>query len=68
MLIFVKTKYSLTSNPQRKNNITPEVKPGTGKLDKGGILDFEKATVYWRDNEKKINLEKETNNALDGND
>jgi hypothetical protein len=54
------------SNPQRKNNITPEVKPGTGTLDKGSTLDFEKATVYWRDNQRKNNLKNETNNALDG--
>lgn len=56
------------SNPERKNNITPEVKPGTGNLDRGALFDFEKATVYWRDNQKKNNLKNETNNALDGSE
>jgi hypothetical protein len=49
------------SNPKRQNNLGPEATNWPSRMDKGAILDFDKATVYWRDSNQRNNLGKDSN-------
>ncbi len=52
------------SNPIRQNNLTLEEGTSPGKLNRGAIFNFDKATVYWRDSNKLPKLKDDTNNDI----